>query len=63
MGVMEAYCDRKFAGNIADLCDNNLGRRMPEIKNQKLDGLISEIFNSTNSYKQVCCRYLDRIRI
>lgn len=59
--VLQAYVDRGWKGNIADLCDTNMGQSMPFISNQLMDGLVQETFADPGAYRLICEKYLRRM--
>ncbi len=59
--VLQAYVERGWKGNIADLCDTNMGQSMPLISNQLMDGLAQEAAANPGNYRQICEKYLRRM--
>lgn len=57
LSVLNAYVARCFEGNIADICDTNLGRDMPMVANRLLDGMLDEVMAGCESYENICRRY------
>lgn len=59
MRVLAHYTLRHFDGNITDLCDTNLGQKMPFISNKAFDGLLECILHSGghNNYKDICRQF------
>ena len=59
--VLSAYIDRFFYGNIADLCDTNLGQKMPFVDNKKMGNLLELIEKNSKNYSQLCSEFSNSI--
>lgn len=61
VNVLDAYIKRDFNGNIADLCETNLGRKMPFVPNKKLNGFLEKVKDNFGSYKDICQTFYDSL--
>ena len=59
--VLDAYVKRDYSGNIADLCETNLGREMPFVPNKKLDGLLDKVMYDIDNYSDICQTFCDSL--
>lgn len=60
LGVLNAYVNRTYDSSIADLCDTNLGRKMPQIPNTGLEGLLESIITAQKPYEEICKTFLEK---
>ena len=59
--ILGAYTARCWGGNVADLCDTNMGKAMPFVANRSLDGLLHALVRYSGSdYERVCREFLPR---